>query len=147
MKVEDRYVNFTDLSGPLSDALGRERLSSEVLVTHLHTLIRAPYELLDDYCQDYQNSMPTRQLRDEMRSQDWHPIASIIRNAVSHNFRLKLGRVRNKLPLTWRTITISADMDGQPLSSMTFWHKPGYELFLEMQAFAEALPELPPKQP
>jgi hypothetical protein len=31
-------------------------------------------------------------------------------------------------------------MEGQPMTAAIFWHKPGYELFLEMQDFADALP-------
>jgi hypothetical protein len=147
MKVDNRWIDNVDLSYTLSDPEKRELLSAEFLLTYLHTLIRAPYELLDDYCQDFEKLVPTRSLRAELRSQGWHPVASIIRNAVSHNFRLELGRVRDKLPITWRTITISADMDGQPMAPTTFWHKPGYELFLEMRAFAEGLPEYNPGTP
>jgi hypothetical protein len=33
-------------------------------------------------------------------------------------------------------------LNGKPITHETFWHKPGYELFLEMRAFADALPEL-----
>jgi hypothetical protein len=31
-------------------------------------------------------------------------------------------------------------MEGQPMTAAVFWHKPGYELFVEMRAFADALP-------
>jgi hypothetical protein len=34
-------------------------------------------------------------------------------------------------------------MEGRPMTPDIFWHKPGCELFLEMQAFAEAMPDVP----
>jgi hypothetical protein len=78
-----------------------------------------------------------------MKSTPWYGVAYIVRNAVSHNFHIEPGKLRDKLPIRWKTVTITAEMEGRPMTAEIFWHKPGYELFLEMRAFAEALPEVP----
>jgi hypothetical protein len=45
------------------------------------------------------------------------------------------------LPVTWNGITIDINCDGKDITFETLWHRPGYELFLEMKEFAESLPE------
>jgi hypothetical protein len=141
MKTDDKWISNHDLAGLLADPMEREPLSSNFLLTYLHTLIRAPFELLSDYCEDYDKAASARLLLNEMKSQPWYGVAYIVRNAVSHNFRIGLGKMRDRLPIRWRTVTITEDMEGQPMTAAIFWHKPGYELFLEMRAFAETLPE------
>jgi hypothetical protein len=47
------------------------------------------------------------------------------------------------LPIMWRGISLTVDLEGKAMTYESFWHKPGYELFLEMRRFAEALPEPP----
>jgi len=141
MKTDDRWILNHDIASLLADPMKLELLSSDFLLTYLHTLIRAPFELLSDYCKDYDGAASAVSLLNEMKSQPWYGVAYIVRNAVSHNFHIQLGRMRGKLPICWRTVTITEEMDGQPMTAAIFWHKPGYELFLEMRAFAEALPE------
>jgi hypothetical protein len=77
----------------------------------------------------------------KMKSEPWYGVAYIVRNAVSHNFHIEFGKLRDKIPISWRGTTITADMEGRRMTPGIFWHRPGYELFLEMQAFAELLPE------
>ncbi|MGY3388048.1 hypothetical protein ACVWW6_000639 [Bradyrhizobium sp. USDA 3311] len=36
---------------------------------------------------------------------------------------------------------MTADLDGKAITFESFWHKSGYELFVAMRDFAEALPE------
>lgn len=147
MLVDDRLVSNAALAVRLQNPNDRELLSSDFLLTYLHTLIRAPFELLSDYCEDFDQVAPGSSLLSQLKAQSWYAVSYIVRNAVSHNFRIELGKMRSKLPIRWRTVEITAQMDGQPMTAAIFWHKPGYELFLEMRAFAEALPELPLKQP
>jgi len=141
MKTDDRWISNHDIASLLADPMKRELLSSDFLLTYLHTLIRAPFELLSDYCGDYDKAESGGSLLSEMKSQPWYGVAYIVRNAVSHNFHIELGKMRDRLPMRWRTVTITEDMEGQPMTAAIFWHKPGYELFLEMRAFAETLPE------
>jgi hypothetical protein len=77
-----------------------------------------------------------------MKAAPWYGVAYIVRNAVSHNFHIELGRFKTSAPIVWRSVTITEAMEGQPMTADIFWHKPGYELFLEMRGFAEALPEI-----
>ena len=36
---------------------------------------------------------------------------------------------------------LTYDLHGKAITYESFWHKPGYELFLTMRAFADDLPE------
>jgi hypothetical protein len=141
MQAGGRWISYGDLVPALSDPTKREILSSEFLLTYLHTLIRAPFELLSDYCEDFDRESPGQALLEKMKSEPWYGVAYIVRNAVSHNFRIEFGKLRDKIPVSWHTTTITADMEGRPLTPEIFWHRPGYELFLEMQEFATSLPE------
>lgn len=143
MKAGDRWVSNNDLAALLADPMKRELLSSDFLLTYLHTLIRAPFELLSDYCEDFDRAAPGRLHLNKMKSAPWYGVAYIVRNAVSHNFHIEAGKLRDKLPIRWKTVTITKEMEHQPMTAEIFWHRPGYELFLEMRAFAEALPEVP----
>ena len=143
MQTDTKMVSDADLAELLEDPMKRELLSSDFLLTYLHTLIRAPFELLSDYCEDFDRAAPGGSLLSKMKSAPWYGIAYIVRNAVSHNFHIELGKMRKQLPISWRTITITEKMEGRPMTAEIFWHRPGYELFLEMQAFAEAMPEAP----
>jgi hypothetical protein len=42
----------------------------------------------------------------------------------------------------WNTVTITEEIEGQPMTAPIIWRTPGYELFLEMRGFAEALREV-----
>lgn len=142
MRTDARWVSGADLAALLEDPMKRDLLSSEFLLTYLHTLIRAPFELLSDYCEDFDRATPSGLLLAQLKSAPWHDVAYIVRNAVSHNFHIEFGKLRDKLPITWRSVTFIEDMEGQPMTAEIFWHRPGYELFLEMRAFAETLPEV-----
>jgi hypothetical protein len=147
MQAGDRWISNNDLSPMLTDPMKRELLSSDFLLTYLHTLVRAPFELLSDYCEDFDKAAPSGALLNKMKIEPWYAVAYIVRNAVSHNFHIEFGKLRHQLPIRWRTVVFTKEMEGQPMTATIFWHKPGYELFLEMRAFAEALPEPPAKHP
>ena len=42
-------------------------------------------------------------------------------------------------------MSLTYDLHGKSVTYESFWHKPGYELFLTMRAFANDLPELGPR--
>jgi hypothetical protein len=46
MQVNGEWISDSDLAVLLDDPMKRELLSSDFLLTYLHTLIRAPFELL-----------------------------------------------------------------------------------------------------
>ena len=53
MQTDAKWVSSADLAEVLDDPIKRELWSSDFLLTYLHTLIRAPFELLSDYCEDF----------------------------------------------------------------------------------------------
>src|SRR5205085_1393490 len=67
MTVAGRTIVFSDLAAELEDNHRREMISSQFLLNHLHSLIRLPFELLKDYCQDFDKAGNPKQsiLRDE----------------------------------------------------------------------------------
>jgi hypothetical protein len=147
MQVRGRWISYTDIADKFEQQKDRDLIVSDFLLTQLHNLIRAPLEILCDYCDDYDKHDPAAELRMQLKNTGWYYFAPIIRNAVSHNFRYDFNKSdRQRLPLSWQGITLSEDLQGKPMTYETFWHKPGYELFLEMRDFAEALPTIPVDQ-
>ena len=115
-------------------------LSSDFMLNQLHALIRVPFEILRDYCKDFDNSDPTQHLVQKMKETRWYEYAKMVRNAISHNFHFQFCEHDKKiLPVTWNGITLSQEMEGQPITYESLWHKRGYELFLAMRTFAKTL--------
>jgi hypothetical protein len=142
MVVRGKRISFADLAELLEEPTRRDSVSSDFLLNQLHALIRVPFELLSDYCEDCDKIDASRRLVAAMKAARWHEVTRVIRNAVSHNFRIDY---KGTTPLTWGNIIISSAMHGQPITHESLWHKAGYELFLEMRGFAEALPAYPRK--
>jgi hypothetical protein len=142
MIVAGRTIAFSDLAAELEDRNRSEIISSQFLLNHLHSLIRLPFELLKEYCRDFDEAAKQSTLTDGLRAMPWYHYTRLVRNAVSHNFRFVFNVAdRARLPVKWNGITIDANCDGQAISYETLWHRPGYELFLEMKEFANSLPE------
>jgi len=139
MKVHGRWRSFADLAALLEQQWSRDAMSADLILNQLHTLIRVPFEILQDYCKDYDKANSARQLWQEMQGTPWFHFARIVRNAISHNFHFHF-QSKDKLPITWNGITLSQDMEGQRITYEMFYDNIGYELFLEMRSFAEALP-------
>lgn len=144
MKVLDAWVSYSDLAELLEQDSSRFSVVTDFVLNQLHALIRVPFELLSDYCEDYDQAAPGRMMMKQLRAVDWYEYARAIRNTVSHNFRFDFSKYKpQQFPIAWRGIALTADLDGKAITFESFWHKSGYELFLEMRGFAEALPEIP----
>ena len=123
---------------------GTTAITTDFCLNQLHALIRAPFEHLSDYCEDFDQVCPGQDLVKAVRDTEWYDFARIIRNTVSHNFRFHFSKGdMSRLPITWKGIVLSQALEGTALDYKSFWHGPGYVLFLEMRAFAEALPSPP----
>jgi hypothetical protein len=147
MKVRGRFISYADLAERLEQQPARDALASDFILTQLYALICHPFEILKDYCEDYDKSNSTRSLLKEMKATPWYEFVRLIRNALSHNFHFHFGDYdKTMMPITWNLITISQEMDGKSITYESLWHKSGYELFLEMRAFAEVLPEVTSRQ-
>jgi hypothetical protein len=143
MKMTDRWISYSDLADLLDQIPARFAITTDFALNQLHALLRAPFELLTDYCADVSRAEPEWQLLRQLKSTDWYEFARIIRNTISHNFRFHFTeRDKARLPISWRGISLTADLQGKPLTYESFWHNSGYELFLAMRDFAEELPEI-----
>jgi hypothetical protein len=94
MKVLDKWVSYSDLAELLEQNPSCFSITTDFVLNQLHALIRAPYELLDDYCADYDKASPGRFLSKELRAADWYEYARAIRHTVSHNFRFVLFAIQ-----------------------------------------------------
>ncbi|WP_315762904.1 hypothetical protein [Bradyrhizobium sp. SZCCHNS2005] len=140
-----KRISYSDLAELLEQDPSRFSITTDFVLNQLHALIRVPFELLSDYCEDYDQAVPGRKLLNELRSVDWYEYARAIRNTVSHNFRFDFSKYKaDKFPITWRSNSLTADLHGKAITYESFWHKSGYELFVAMRSFAEILPKLPP---
>lgn len=140
MEFGGKWVSFADLADLLEERPSRDILSSDFSLNQLHALIRVPFEILSDYSREWDKLAPSPLLYQKMKGALWFEYARQIRNAISHNFHFRF-RKSDKLPITWNGITLSQEMEGKPITYQSLWHKKGYELFLEMKAFAKKLPE------
>jgi len=94
-------------------------------------LLKESYELVKDYCKD------TRQMN-LLKSENWYHFARIIRNCLSHDFRIVLSKQdKSILPVSWNNHTISADMDGQDLDLNFFSFCDAIELIDDIQIFSK----------
>lgn len=141
MHVVDQWVSFSDIAAVLDNDVARFSAVSNFMSAQLHALIRAPFELLQDYCEDHDKGTASRSLTTRMRETDWYFFARIVRNAISHNFLFSFrASDRRRFPLTWRDIKIDESLEGKGVANV-LGHKPALRLFLDMLAFAEALPD------
>lgn len=53
MQALDKWVPYSDLAELLEKDPSRLVVTSDFVLNQLHALIRAPFELLHDYCEDY----------------------------------------------------------------------------------------------
>jgi hypothetical protein len=137
------WVDYSDLADLLARVTTRGAIATDFVLNQLHALIRAPFELLSDYCEDYDEAEPSGHLVQALRTTAWYDYARIIRNTISHNFRFRFSNSdRNRLPITWRGMTLTAALEGTSITYESFWHGSGYQLFLDMRTFAEAMPEV-----
>ncbi|PDT32218.1 hypothetical protein CO671_29770 [Rhizobium sp. M10] len=141
MEARGLWISYSDLAQALEQQDLREALLAEFALTHLYALICPPFEFLNDFCEDYDKESPKISLLRDLKAAGWYQFARIVRNTLSHNFRFDFDAgTKARLPISWNGMTISEAMNGQEITYLTLWHKTGYDLFLEMRAFAEALP-------
>ena len=141
MQVRDKWLSYSDLADLLGQDPSRLAITNDFVLNQLHALIRVPFELLTDYCEDCDKETLGRNLTAQFRSAEWYEYARAIRNTVSHNFRFDFSRYKGRFPITWRGISLTKELQGQAITYKSFWHKSGYELFVTMRDFADRLPE------
>jgi hypothetical protein len=66
MKVLDTWISYADLADLLEQDASRFSITTDFVLNQLHALIRVPFELLSDYCEDYNQAGPGRKLTNEL---------------------------------------------------------------------------------
>lgn len=123
-------VGFDQVSKLLRVTADRDIAIKEFLTMLLRALIKESFELIKDYSdQSGQASL--------LKGQIWYQFARIIRNCISHNFHFEFNSYdKGLLPVAWRSRTITAAMDRQPLPLSFFGYTEAWELFNEFTLFA-----------
>src|SRR5260370_40580366 len=105
MGARGKWISFADVADMLEQQIPRTAITSDFVLNQLHALIRAPFELLSDYCEDYDKKAPARQLLTDLKNAAWYDVARLIRNAISHNYRFVFSdRDGRRMPLIWNRI-------------------------------------------
>ena len=68
MQVLNGWVSYSDLAELLEQDPSRFSITTDFVLNQLHALIRVPFELLGDYCEDYDQAAPGRTLLGQLRS-------------------------------------------------------------------------------
>jgi hypothetical protein len=142
MRVFGRWVSWADIAELL--AVDPSRVAGDMVMNQLHASLLVPFEALIGYCEDYDKEVERGDLGARLRAADWFVYARSIRNAIAHNLHFHFDvRFARQLPTKWRDFEITADLHGQPIYPRHFGAKPGHELLVSMQEFAETLPAEP----
>jgi len=123
-------VKFDQVAEMLENDRDRPIALTEFLKMQMRTLIKESFEHIKDYCQ------ATNQYA-ALKAESWYEFARLIRNFLSHNCRFEFNKYdRERLPVAWKTKTITPEMDGQSLALSFFSYVETWELFLEFEDFA-----------
>lgn len=97
----------------------------------LSNLIKETYEAINHYCK-------TSEQKDLFKSQSWYHFVRIIRNCLSHNYMIEISdKDLKNLPVEWRSITITKEMNNGYLEFSFLGVIQVLELVKEMKEFAE----------
>ena len=123
------FVTFNQVAELLQDGRDRRISLDEFLKMLMRTLIKESFEHIKDYCE------ATNQYS-SFKAQPWYEFARLIRNFLSHNCRFEFNKYdRDRLPVSWKNITITVEKDGQGLDRNQWGHIETWELFMEFENF------------
>lgn len=124
-------VEFKQVKSLMINPTHRQIALKEFLKSQIRALIKESFELVKNYCHETnQNS--------KLKAAPWFQFARMIRNCLSHNFKFEFREYdKTLLPLTWKSRTIDASMDGKHLELKFFGYVETWELFMEYQKFVE----------
>ena len=58
MPTLGKWISYFDIADLLEEDATRLRTTTDFVLNQLHALIRGPFELLSDYCEDYGGAVP-----------------------------------------------------------------------------------------
>jgi hypothetical protein len=94
MEARGQWISYADLAEKLESPTDVHAIVSDFNLTHLHTLVRAPLEMLRDYCEDYEKENYRSALRERLHATSWYwfsaPPVSFGQLATALLFRLGL---------------------------------------------------------
>ncbi len=123
-------VEFSQVATLLRIDTDRAIAMKEFVNMLLRIPIKESFELLKNHCAET-GQAPL------LQNQPWYEFARVIRNSLSHNFRLQFRKHdRSLLPVTWRGRTIELAMDGAHLELSFFGYVQAWELFADFRDFA-----------
>jgi hypothetical protein len=126
-------AQFDQVAYYLADERNREEALKQFAIVLLRDLDTIGFQLLEERC----GAVGARR---ELEATDFYQFARIIRNCVSHNFRIEYRKFdRSLLPLTWRGLTLTEEMDGGELPLAFFGWEQAWTLHMDYIAFAKKL--------
>ena len=130
-KFGNYTIEFEQVKNLLIEPAAREIALKGFLTSQIRALIKESFEVIKNYC-DITNQ------DSKFKAEPWYHFARIIRNCLSHNFKFEFRRYdKSLLPVTWKSRTIDASMDGKLLELKFFGCVETWELFMEYQKFSD----------
>ncbi len=122
-------VEFKQVKNLLIKPADRKIAVKEFLTSQIRALIKVSFELIKNYCDETNQDS-------KFKAEPWYQFARIIRNCLSHNFKFEFRKYdKTLLPVTWKSRTIDASMDGKHLELKFFGYVETWELFTEYRDF------------
>jgi hypothetical protein len=123
------FITFNQVAELLENSKDHRIALDEFLKMLMRTLIKESFEHIKDYCE-------TTNQYSAFKAEPWYEFARLIRNFLSHNCRFEFNKYdRDRLPVSWKALTITAEMDGRGLERNQWGHIETWELFLEFEDF------------
>lgn len=123
-------VQFSQVADLMRVPAHRDDAVKSFLMMLVCSLVKDTFELVKHHAE-------TRGLARELKTQLWYHFARLVRNCIGHNFILEFkDRDLALMPLTWRKCTLTATMNGEPLSSELFGYAQAWRLSLDMRQYA-----------
>jgi hypothetical protein len=127
-----RYeMPFAQIADLLSNPASRDEACQNFLVMHMSALIKDSFEMCRAHCKRAGRMT-------EMRAESWYHFCRLVRNCITHSslFEFSPGDLQ-MMPVTWNGLTITSAFAGKPLMLEFFTYAHVWEMFMEIQAFAE----------
>ena len=122
-------VEFKQVKNLLMIPADRYIAIKEFLTSQIRALIKESFELIRNYCDETKQDS-------KFKAEPWYQFARMIRNCLSHNFKFEFRKYeKSLLPVSWKSRTIDATMDGKYLELKFFGYVETWELFMEYQDF------------
>ena len=126
-------VALGQVSNLLADPKNLAESAKQFGIVLLRDLATLGFQILEERCK------AVGAMKD-LEATSFYQFARIIRNCVSHNFRIEYGKFdRSLMPLSWRGQTLTLAMDQGPLPLEFFSWGHAWALHIDFVSFGKAL--------